>query len=161
MQLQNLTNRDITFMYTDEKRSTSKMPVFDTVNIVAGWTVLIPEDIWKQLCKQTTSVHEFEEEVVPIQGAGMKDADGKAYVPTKTIRQWTGKTKEVNLIKHLIDTRSLAIIKSEEAPALPERSVMVSFLSRFGEVVKEDEALDSVIARVRKLKEELAAIETV
>lgn len=162
MQIKNISGHDISFMFKSPK-STDAMPVFDTVNIVAGWTVLIDDEIFAQLKEQTKTVMGFTEEVVEITegGAKVRSNGGEVVTPKKVVRQWDGTVKEVNLIEHLIRTREIEIVESLDEPALPDRKVLEAFLKRFGEKVTEKMTDEQVIEKVKQLKAELAAVEAI
>lgn len=161
MQVKNLTNHDISFMFTSPK-STDKMPVFETVNIVAGWTVLISDDIWNEIKKQTKTVLGFTEEVVEISegGAHVRSNGGEKTIPTKTIRQWDGTSKEVNLVDYMVKNRELEVIETNDEPQLPDRSVLESFLKRFGVKGLDKLTDEEVVEKVKEVKAELAAIDS-
>lgn len=159
MQVKNHSNSDITFMYKSP-RSTETMPIFDTVNIVAGWTVLINDKIWDEISKQTKTINMFKEEVVDIEGATMKDINGKLYTPKKTIRLYSH-SEEVNVVEQYIKDRVLEIIKTDDEPVLPKRSVLEAFLKRFGEKGVDKLSDEDLLIKVKELKAELAAVEMI
>lgn len=159
MQVKNISGHDISFMFQSTK-SLGTLPVFETVNLIAGWTVVINEDIWTEISKQTKTVYGFSEETIKITDGKptIRGAGGETSTPTRTDRQWDGTVKEVNLIAHLVKTRKLEIIESEQEPALPQRSVMEVFLKRFGEKVTDKMTDEEVADKVRAVKAELAAL---
>ena len=158
MQVKNISGHDISFMFQSPK-STSSMPVFDTVNLVTGWTVEIAEDIWNILSKQTTSISTFTEEVEPITEGKptIKGFGSEAVVPSKLIRTWSGTSKTVNLIDHLVKTRQIELVRGEEV-ALPQRSVMESFLKRHNEKFTSAMTDEELMNKVRVVKSELEAL---
>lgn len=158
MLVKNISGHDISFMFQSPK-STSAMPVFDTVNLVTGWTVDIPEDIWKIVSEQTTSISTFTEEVEPITEGKptIKGFGSEAVTPSKVIRTWTGVSKTVNLIEHLVKTRQIELVKGEEVP-MPQRSVMESFLKRHNEKFTSAMTDEELMGKVRAVKAELEAL---
>lgn len=158
MLVKNISGHDISFMFQSPK-STEAMPVFDTVNLVTGWTVDIPEGIWKIVNEQTTSISTFTEEVEPITEGKptLKGFGGEAVTPSKVIRTWTGVSKTVNLIEHLVKTRQIELVKGEEAP-MPQRSVMESFLKRHNEKFTSAMTDEELMGKVRAVKAELEAL---
>lgn len=158
MLVKNISGHDISFMFQSSK-STSSMPVFDTVNLVTGWTVEIAEDIWNIVSKQTTSISTYTEEVEPITEGKptIKGFGSEAVTPSKVIRMWSGVSKTVNLIDHLIKTRQIELVQGEEVP-MPPRSVMESFLKRHNEKFTSTITDEELIVKVRAVKAELEVL---
>lgn len=158
MQVKNLTKQDMTFMFTSPL-STPEVPLFGTVNIVAGWTVTIDKVIWDEISKQTKSVNVMVKEVIEIEGATMKDMNGKKYTPTRDVYM-VESTTEVNLVQDLIKSYAIEVVDLDNLPVVyPPRQVMESFLKRNSEVFTEKEPLASLAAKVTAIKAELAALE--
>lgn len=160
MQIKNISGHDISFMF-EAPTSKPEKPIYDTMNIVAGWTVLVSENIWEQIKKQTTTICNMVVEEVEISEgkAIIKGFGGESVTPKRINRIWDGTSKEVNLVEHLIKTRQIEIVESDEAPALPPRPVMETFLKRFGEKVPASMSDEEVAEKVRTLKAELAALD--
>lgn len=159
MQVKNLSQADVSFMF-QSSRGTKTMPLFETVNIISGWTVVISDHIWDKIKTQTTSIAVFAEEVVTIEAATMKDMNGKSYHPTRTDRIYSH-SKEVNLVEHLVETGVLKVVKGNGEAPLPDRKILEAFLKRFGEKGVDKLSDEDVIIKVRELKAELAAVDSV
>ena len=159
MQVKNLTKTDMTFMFTS-KLSTAEVPLFGTVNIVAGWTVIVDNEIWAEICHQTKTVNIMTTELVDIEGATMKDMNGKGYTPKRTVTYLDG-TKEVNLVQSLIKDYHIEVIDLENIKVtLPQRSILESFLKRNNEAFTAKETDEELAAKVSAIKAELKALET-
>ncbi len=161
MQIKNISVRDISFMFKTNK-SLYDTAIYDTFNLVSGWTVLVSDHIWKQVKAQTISISNFVESEVEITEGKphIKGFGGDATSPKRKERLWDGTTREVNLIEHLIKTHQIEIIESDVEPALPPRAIMETFLKRFGEKVTEKMSDEEVAEKVRTIKAEMASLES-
>lgn len=150
MQVKNLTKNDIIFQYEAET-STPAWPIFETINIVAGWTVEIPERSWKMIAEQNSSIQKWKYEEVPFSKMTAKDADGNTYVPTKLVAFEDGEPEVVNMIKNMVKTRQIELVSEASQDEL--RAKFENAAKLMGIKVTEKMSLEEIKVSMRAVKE--------
>lgn len=135
MKLRNLTSHALQLMFPILVKE-GEAPQMDVVHIPANMEkgyIVIEDSLWASLSKHKIKVHEFVEEDVVVAGVTL---DNKPV--TEKVKTATGKSKEVNLIKYLIQERQIELVEDAGSSRDDEELKMLDDLRALGFEVQDE-----------------------